>query len=407
MLLIIILTLNLLLSFTKVPMTAQVEAATVKNSGEYRAFWLSYYDFNSYRKAASGGSDASFRLWFTKVVKNGKKLGMKTVIVQVRPFGDALYPSRYFPWSEVISGKQGKNPGYDPLKIMTEVAHENGLRIEAWVNPYRVTSSSVNYRLLSPNNRARIWHGNRKTARNVLAYRGQLYYNPSSPAVRKLIVTGVKEIVNNYDVDGIHMDDYFYPSFSPGNVRTAFDAKEYKKSAAGKRGQSISRYRRNQVNILVRQIHRAVKSVDRRLTFGISPAGDPDELSSNYAHYVDYRTWLASSSYIDYICPQIYWGFQHSYCQFDKITRKWKRAARSSSVKLYLGIAVYKSGHYTGSNGRERREWKKDTSVLQKQIAYGRKKKVKGFAFFDYSDLVSSISRKAVLKMAKEIKKKK
>ena len=90
MLLIIILSFNLLLSFTKLPMTAQVEAATVKNSGEYRAFWLSYYDFNSYRKAASGGSDASFRLWFTNVVKNGKKLGMKTVIVQVRPFGDAL-----------------------------------------------------------------------------------------------------------------------------------------------------------------------------------------------------------------------------------------------------------------------------------------------------------------------------
>ena len=382
--------------------SCEVKAA---QASEYRAFWLSYYDFSAYRSAYPQRNASTFRTWFSGVAKNGRNLGMNTIIVQVRPFSDALYQSRYYPWSAVISGKQGTNPGFDPLRIMTQVAHQEGLRIEAWVNPYRVTSSSTNYYALARNNPARKWHANKSTRRNVLSYRGQLYYNPSKKSVRTLIVNGVQEIAANYDVDGIHMDDYFYPSFGYGNVRTAFDAREYNKSAEKKQGVSIADYRRKQVNTLVKRIYQAVKATKPGVTFGISPAGDPSELTSDYAHYVDYRTWLSSSSYIDYICPQIYWGFKHTNCQFDKITRKWVSAAQGSPVKLYLGIAVYKSGHNVGSNSREKKEWKSDANVLKKQIAYGRNKNVDGFAFFDYSDLISKASKNAVKKMKTELNK--
>ena len=372
----------------------RVSAAT--SNKEYRAFWFSFYDYEDYRSKNTIRNATTFQNYFTKVVKNGKSLGMNTIIVQVRPFGDALYQSSYFPWSEVISGKQGVNPGFDPLAIMVSVAHSNGLRIEAWINPYRVTSSSTNYNKLSPKNQARKWHNKKSTKRNVLSYNGKLYYNPSKAAVRKLIVNGVKEIVTNYNVDGIHMDDYFYPSFSKANVKKAFDAKEYKASSLKKQGKSITYYRRTQVNLLVKQIHDAVKAIKPSATFGISPAGVPSELLSSYAHYVDYRTWMRSTAYIDYICPQVYWGFYHVYSKYDVITDKWVAAAAGSPVKLYIGVAVYKVGYNVGTTSSEKKEWKKDSTILKRQVLYGRSKGVDGFAFFDYSDLVRKNARSAV-----------
>ena len=204
---------------------AEQTVETMAKADEYKAFWFSYYDYDAYRAKYKKRNASTFKKYFTQVVKKGKSIGMNCVIVHVRPFGDAMYKSKYFPWSKCISGKQGKNPGYDPLKIMTSVAHANGMKIEAWINPYRVAAGSANYNKLSSKNPARKWHKNKKTRRNVLAYKGSLYYNPAKAQVRKLIVNGVKEIVQNYDVDGIHMDDYFYQTFSSSNVNSAFDAK--------------------------------------------------------------------------------------------------------------------------------------------------------------------------------------
>ena len=374
---------------------AQTEQTTV-NTDEYKAFWFSYYDYTAYRAKYKKRNATTFKKYFTQAVKKGKSLGMNCIIVHVRPFGDAMYKSKYFPWSKCISGKQGKNPGYDPLKIMTQVAHANGMKIEAWINPYRVASGSTNYKKLSTKNPARKWHNKKKTRRNVLAYKGSLYYNPAKAQVRNLIVNGVKEIVENYDVDGIHMDDYFYPAFSSSNVNSAFDAKEYRASTMAKGKQNIVSFRREQVNMLVKAIHSAVKSIDPSVTFGISPAGNIDNLTSRYSYYVDINKWLNSSDYVDYICPQIYWGFKHPYAKFDRVTNRWMNAAKSKKVKVYIGIAVYRAGHNIGAGSAERREWRSDANILKKQVQYARKKHVDGFAFFDYQDLKSKTSAKAV-----------
>lgn len=135
---------------------AQTEQTTA-NTDEYKAFWFSYYDYTAYRAKYKKRNATTFKKYFTQAVKKGKSLGMNCIIVHVRPFGDAMYKSKYFPWSKCISGKQGKNPGYDPLKIMTQVAHANGMKIEAWINPYRVASGSTNYKKLSTKNPARKW----------------------------------------------------------------------------------------------------------------------------------------------------------------------------------------------------------------------------------------------------------
>ena len=382
---------------------AQTEQTTV-NTDEYKAFWFSYYDYTAYRAKYKKGNATTFKKYFTQAVKKGKSLGMNCIIVHVRPFGDAMYKSKYFPWSKCISGKQGKNPGYDPLKIMTQVAHANGMKIEAWINPYRVASGSTNYKKLSTKNPARKWHNKKKTRRNVLAYKGSLYYNPAKAQVRNLIVNGVKEIVENYDVDGIHMDDYFYPAFSSSNVNSAFDAKEYRASTMAKGKQNIVSFRREQVNMLVKAIHSAVKSIDPSVTFGISPAGNIDNLTSRYSYYVDINKWLNSSDYVDYICPQIYWGFKHPYAKFDRVTNRWMNAAKSKKVKVYIGIAVYRAGHNIGAGSAERREWRSDANILKKQVQYARKKGCDGFAFFDYQDLKSKKSAKAVKQLKKVLK---
>lgn len=377
---------------------------TTANTDEYKAFWFSYYDYTAYRAKYKKRNATTFKKYFTQAVKKGKSLGMNCIIVHVRPFGDAMYKSKYFPWSKCISGKQGKNPGYDPLKIMTQVAHANGMKIEAWINPYRVASGSTNYKKLSTKNPARKWHNKKKTRRNVLAYKGSLYYNPAKAQVRNLIVNGVKEIVENYDVDGIHMDDYFYPTFSSSNVNSAFDAKEYRASTMAKEKENIVSFRREQVNMLVKAIHSAVKSIDPSVTFGISPAGNIDNLTSRYSYYVDINKWLNSSDYVDYICPQIYWGFKHPYAKFDRVTNRWMNAAKSKKVKVYIGIAVYRAGHNIGAGSAERREWRSDANILKKQVQYARKKGCDGFAFFDYQDLKSKKSAKAVKNLKKVLK---
>lgn len=388
---------------TEATTTTATKSTTVKE-GEYKAFWFSYYDYDRYRDKYKKRTASNFRTYFTSVVKKGKSLGMNRVIVQVRPFGDAIYKSKYFPWSKYISGKQGRSPGFDPLKIMVDVAHKNGMKIEAWVNPYRVTIGSTNYSKLAKNNPARKWHAKKSTRRNVLAYNGSLYYNPSKKAVRTLIINGVKEIVQNYKVDGIHMDDYFYPSFTKKNVKTAFDAKEYNKSSYKKNKKSIYTYRRAQVSTLVKDMKAAIKKIDKNVTYGISPAGNIDNLTSNYSYYVDIYKWVKSTKYVDYICPQIYWGFKHPTAKFNKVTDRWVKACKSKKVKLYIGIAVYRAGHNTGQNSAERKEWKSDTKILKKQVQYGRKKKVNGFAFFDYSDLTSKTSAKAVKQLKTVLK---
>ena len=167
---------------------------------------------------------------------------------------------------------------------------------------------------------------------------------------------------------------------------------------------SIAEYRRNQVNTLVRQIRKAIREIDPEVTYGISPAGNLENLTSDYAYYVDIKRWLASDQYVDYICPQIYWGFQHPTAGFDRMADQWAKLCEGSPVKLYIGIGVYRAGHEEGDSQKEKEEWKSDADVLKKQVEYGRKKKADGFAFFDYRDLIGHAAKDAVRQLKTVLK---
>ena len=368
--------------------------AAVSEDTSYKAVWFSYYDFQTYLKKTKKNNSTNFRKYFDKVLNQCKSRNLNRIIVQVRPCSDAMYRSKYFPTSEYIARKQGNKLSYDPLSIMVTEAHKKGMKIEAWINPYRV-SFQTNYKKLARNNPARKWHesSSASTRRNVLSYGGQLYYNPSKPQVRKLIINGVREIVRNYDVDGIHMDDYFYPSFSPRNYKKTFDAREYNASKEKKQGKSIQTYRRKQVDLLVKGIRAAVKEENPDVVFGISPAGNIDNLNSKYSYYVNIKKWTNSTEYVDYIAPQVYWGFNHKTAAFSKVVKRWTAMVDRSKVRLYIGLPAYKVGHPSlGSNSAERKELK-STTILTKMVKYV-KNRADGIIVFDYADLNTAAAKK-------------
>ena len=358
---------------------------------EYKAVWMSYIEFSEYREMLEDqgleNDEEHFREFFETVVDRIKEDGFRTIIVHARPAGDALYESAYFPWAACISGEQGRSPGYDPLKIMVEIAHKKNVSLEAWVNPYRVLMSQ-DLSLLSEDNQAAYWLKHKSTRRNVLQYDGWTYYNPSSKEVRKLIVEGVREIVRKYDVDGIHLDDYFYPLFTEENVNTDFDAREYK--AARKEGSidpgvTLAQWRRDNVNLLVKALYKAVKEEDPSVTFGISPNGNLDSLTSDYQYYVDIKTWLESDEYVDYIMPQIFWGFTNDAAPFAELVDQWVDLIGDSPVKLYAGLQLYRIGTRDGSPDEEEMMTE---GLLKKQIDYLKQSKAwGGCCIFSYQYL--------------------
>lgn len=360
---------------------------------EFRAVWISYLEFNS----SGYATEETFRKQVDEMFTNVASMNMNAVVVQVRPFSDAMYNSYYFPWSKYASGTQGKAPSFDPMNVMIEVAHEKGLEFHAWINPYRVTTNSTDVKALASNHPARKWltDNNKANDRNVLIYGGNMYYNPASAQVRGLIVKGVKEIVQKYDVDGIHFDDYFYPSLG-NNYKTVFDAPEYeayKKDAMtkGTTVLSIADWRRNNVNTLVKDVYTVINKVDSSVEFGISPAGYYDKLMMDDRYYVDVKTWLSNDGYVDYICPQLYWSFEHKTYPYMDALEKWLDLRKSSSVKVYVGIPLYKAG------SNEDADFKKNTAILKEMVECGRDSSmVDGYMFFRYAFFYNKTTSKAV-----------
>jgi uncharacterized lipoprotein YddW (UPF0748 family) len=359
---------------------------------EFKAVWISYLEFLAYGQG--GYAKDNFEFYIDYTFDNIVKLGMNAVVVHVRPFGDAMYDSNYFPWSKYASGKQGVDPGFDPLEYMVEAAHDRGLELHAWLNPYRVTTASTDYKLLAKDNPAREWYedDDKTNDRNVLSFGGNLYYNPASKEVQSLITKGIKEIVLNYDVDGIHFDDYFYPTLG-SNYAKVFDNVEYityvsETKEAGKTPQGIADWRRNNVNTLVKNIYKTIKNIDTNIQFGISPGGFLDYLYSDQAYYVDYKTWMSSDKYIDYICPQIYWTFSNKTYPYAKTLDRWLAARTSPTVKVYVGIANYRAGSTLEP------DWKNDPDVLRNQVEYGRDTGlVDGFIFFRYDFFYNKVTK--------------
>ena len=298
---------------------------------------------------------------------------MNVAIVQVRPFGDALYPSELFPFSHLCTGTQGQDPGFDPLAILIEQAHSRGLEVEAWINPYRIQSSAVPSEL-ADNSVAELHPDWVKTANSGL------WLDPANEDVQAYIADGIRELCRNYNVDGIHFDDYFYPT-----TDTDFDAEQY--DAYRNAGGTLERddWRRENVSALVSGCYDAAHEYGVR--FGISPQGN---LQNNYdSQYSDVARWLNEPGFVDYLMPQVYWGLTYyggnNSMAFENCIRQWLDLPRLDTVALYVGLGAYRIGDGDGSDASDA-EWNSG-HALTDQAECLQRNQINGFALYRFDSL--------------------
>lgn len=342
---------------------------------EMKAVWLSYLDL---QPIFALGTEEAYRRTMEEVITNSKTIGMNTLMYQVRPFGDALYPSAIFPTSYIITGIEGAPLSYDPFKIAVDLAHAQGMRIEAWINPYRIRTATSTVPI-SENNQAGIWleDGSRRVLQSS---EGTIVYNPSLEEVRNKIVDGVGEIINLYAVDGIHFDDYFYPT-----TDSSFDEIEYLGFFHDSDGLTQDEWRRVNVNKLISEVYETIGQANRHIVFGISPQGDID---TNYNQlFADVKLWLSEPGFLDYVIPQIYFGFEHERSPYSETLEAWHNL-NTQGVKIIPGLAVYKIGKEDQWAGEGKLEWVASEGMLSRMIVEAKSYETySGYALFRYDYL--------------------
>lgn len=342
------------------------------NDNDYvKSVWITYYELSEFTDNAS---ENEFKKRVSQAFKTLSKNGFNRVTVQVRPFADAFYNSSYFQTSSYLVGNRGDELKYDALKIMTELAHKYHLEIEAWINPYRISNSTDFSEIPSDDIVMKY-----KDTENIIVCDTGIYFNPASPDANSLIVNGVKEIVMNYDVNSICFDDYFYPT-----KNKSIDKDLYKKYKDDGGKLSLNDWRRENVSNMISSVYRSIKEINENVTFGISPASN---IENNYnSLYADVEKWATNDGYVDYLCPQIYFGFQNENQPFMSTTKKWIQMAECD---LYVALPLYKSSledEFAGESGRQ--EFVKNNNIVARQVTYLSKlDEVKGFYVFSYSSL--------------------
>ncbi|MBQ9898274.1 MAG: family 10 glycosylhydrolase [Ruminococcus sp.] len=320
--------------------------------------WLPYMHFEDYML---GRSEEEFRAGLREILVQAQADGINTVYFHVHPCGDAYYQSDIFPRGVCWDGD------YDPLAIALEEAHSLAISVHAWLNPLRCQTQEQ-MSALPETFIVRQW-----TADGRAKLLGERWYlDPSYPEVRVLVAQCADEILSRYDVDGIHIDDYFYPTADP-----AFDAAEFAASGCS----DLAQWRLGNINSLVKLLYDTVKSNGSRFLFGISPQGN---ISADYStQFADVRLWGSSPGYCDYLLPQIYYGFRNESLPFDTALAQWEELVSAPGVSLVAGLAAYKVGkedQWAGESGRL--EWIEDSTVLSREIEMVESSSADGYALY-------------------------
>ena len=300
---------------------------------EFRGAWI-----QAVNGQFTGKSEQEMKTYLTTMLDNLQKVNVNAVIFQVRVEGDALYESRYEPWSRFLTGVQGKSPGWDPLAFMVDECHRRNMELHAWINPYRARTKGTT--------KVAANHHSAKKPKDFIAYEGQLYFNPSLQSNRDHICGIVRDILNRYDVDGLHIDDYFYPYPAAGK-EFADDAWFRKSGAADK-----AAWRRENVNQLIYQLHRTVREAKPWVKFGVSPFGiyrnegswEHGSKTKGLQCYDDLNAdvlyWI-EQGWVDYCIPQVYWEIGHKAADYDELVKWWAKYA--SKRPLYIGQDVQRT----------------------------------------------------------------
>ena len=352
----------------------------INPDSEVRGVWIASV-FNIDYPSQTDLPEDKLKSEIDDIIYHCKKYGLNTVFFQVRPACDALYNSDIFPVSTALSTTG--NLSFDPLGYFVKEAHKNNIFLHAWVNPLRITTSANAENRLPENSPASIhpeW--------TVKYSDGKLYFNAGIPEVRDLVADGVREIVTKYDVDGVVFDDYFYP-YPQGNSDFADDA-TYKKYGSGFK--SKADWRRDNINLLIKQCYDTVKSTDAECIFGVSPGGvwqnnngsnggsDTRGFETYHSLYCDTLAWV-KGGYVDYISPQIYWNFDSVSTPYGHLTEWWNKQLDGTGVDLWIS-----HGAYFYDEGAQ--SWKNPQGEMEDQVKFAREVLTyRGSMFYGYDEL--------------------
>ena len=363
--------------------TAPLVKAQTNPKREFRGVWVATVQNIDWPSKRGLGSDVQ-KQELINILNEHQKSDINAIMLQIRPSADALYAKSREPWSMFLAGKQGfaPQPFYDPLKFAIEEAHKHAMELHAWFNPYRATNDLIDSNISAT-------HITRTHPEWFFTYGGKKYFNPGLPEVRSYIIGVIMDVVRNYDIDGVHFDDYFYPY--PGKDKLP-DTTTY--AQYGKGFDDIDNWRRHNVDTLIHVLSDSIHAAKKYVKFGISPFGiwrnlkdDPNgSQSTGFSGYsklfADARNWTRSG-WIDYVNPQIYFPFYYAAAPYEKLLDWWSK--NTFNKHLYIGQGVYRA--------MENREGWRDKRQLSNQMRELRKNaRVQGSVFFSSKSLTDNLA---------------
>lgn len=350
----------------------EAEIKSEKTENKIYGIWLTYSEIGGLVK---GKTEAEYRASLEIVFENLKANKINTVFYQCRAFCDSLYNSEIFPASKYIT-VSSTAPDFDPLEIFLEKAESYEISVHCWINPYRISYDS-DFKSLPMDSPARKLYKDNKN--NLLICDEGIFLNPAHEECRRLVLSGIREILSKYKVAGIHFDDYFYPEAEEINDKELY--KEYKNKGGSI---SLKEWRRENVNVLISSVYSLVKAENEKLAFSISPAADIEKCKNVF--YADVEKWCREEGFIDFIVPQLYFGFENEEMPFEKLSEEWSELCQSGNTKLVLGMAPYKSGRADEFAGKGENEWIENVNILSRQYEQMSQNLMwQGFSLFSYS----------------------
>ncbi|MER5516430.1 family 10 glycosylhydrolase [Streptomyces sp. NPDC002763] len=363
---------------------ATAAARPRRAAAEMRGMWLATVSNRDW-PSRTGLSASAQRKELTALFDKAVDYRLNTVMFQVRPTADAFWPSPHEPWSQYLTGTQGKNPGWDPLGTAVEEAHARGLQLHAWFNPYRIANHTDPGKLVAS-------HPARKHPDWVVPYGGKLYYNPGIPAVRAFVEKAILDAVAKYPVDAVHFDDYFYPYPVAGQTFDDDDAYD----THGGDFSSRAAWRRDNIDKLVTETAAGIKKLRPGTRFGISPfavwrnattdtrGSDTKAGVETYDDlYADTRKWV-QKNWIDYIVPQVYWQIGNAAADYTKVVDWWAGVAKGSGTRLYIGEALYRAGAAGAPSA-----WQDPAELSRHLTLAGQYPQVGGHVYFAAKDVAA------------------
>ncbi|MEI6555596.1 MAG: family 10 glycosylhydrolase [Paludibacter sp.] len=346
---------------------------------EFRAVWVATVaniDWPSQRNLTPKAQREEMRSMLDGLSKNN----INAILLQIRPTSDAFYPSAIEPWSHWLTGKQGTrpNPYYDPLQFIIEEAHKRFIEVHAWLNPYRVTNSD-NLNILNKN------HLYFKNKDLFVKYGDKYYFDPGLDETREFLNRVVEDVVERYDVDGVHFDDYFYP-YRVANEEFP-DEMTFRKNPRGFEPNQKNDWRRNNVNLVISELQQTIKGLKPWVEFGVSPFGvwrnqssDPTGSATqagcqNYDDlYADILKWLKEGT-IDYIVPQLYWEIGKRVADYEVLAKWWSE--NSFGKNLYIGMYASQLGSHEANQA-----WRNGNEICRQLKMNKQYPQIEGAVFF-------------------------